>query len=156
LFDKDIRNLQPREQRYFKFVGNPRELVIFISHKDIQRFSLKVRDDNGEVKFIGLKEFRAEARQKSTKILGELETGKDIAIIKGNDGKYIFKNLFNLYIEQKQRQGLNKDYINKIVLITNKYLMPSLAHKDIKTIKRSNLLAILTPYLIQTTHRQAD
>jgi len=75
------------------YTQRAQKLSLLKSHKIVAKLN-----------FIKLKEFRtgiysiAEARKEAIKILGELETGKDIAVIKGNGGKYIFKNLFNLYI----------------------------------------------------------
>jgi len=38
LFDKDIRLLAIKEKRYFKVVGNPKELVIFVNPKGTRNF----------------------------------------------------------------------------------------------------------------------
>lgn len=98
--------------------------------------------------YIKIKEFRegiysvADARRDATKLLKELESGKDMATIKGKNEKYLFKNLFELHIAQKQKRGLKDSYLKKIVDMANNYLMPSLASRDVKGIKYSELLAI--------------
>ena len=53
LQDKDIRNLEVKEKRYYRAVGNPKELYIFVYPTCRKTFSLKI---NG--KYQTLKEFR--------------------------------------------------------------------------------------------------
>ena len=70
LYDKDIKNLVPREKRYFKVVGYPKELCVFINPKGTKKFSLRLKQ-KGEVIWYELKEFRegiysvAEARKEA-------------------------------------------------------------------------------------------
>lgn len=147
LLDKDIRLLKPKVNRYLVAVGNPKELYLWVSPNGIKSFCIRV-DENGKKKHIKLKEFRegiysvAEARRNAIKLLNELENGKDIATIKGKNEKYFFENLFLLFIKQKQKRGLKDSYLKKLNDITQKYIMPSLANRDIKSIKYSELLAI--------------
>ena len=144
LLDKDIRLLEFIGKDYKKVVGNPKELYICVYEKTkMKTFSLYYNKH-----YIKIKEFRegiysvAEARKDATKLLKELESGKDIATIKGKNDKYLFKNLFELHIAQKQKRGLKDSYLKKIVDMANNYLMPSLASRDVKGIKYSELLAI--------------
>ena len=150
LMDKDIKNLPLKEKQYIKSVGNPKELYIWVNPNGIKSFCVRI-DENCKKKHIKIKEFRegiysvAEARRDATKLLKELESGKDIATIKGKNDKYLFKNLFDLHITQKAKRGLKDSYLKKILDMTNNYLMPSLANRDIKSIKYSELLDILSP-----------
>lgn len=147
LSDKDIRNLTPKEKKYFKVVGNPKELCIFINPKGTKIFSLRIKQDL-KSNFYKLKEFRegiysvAEARKDAVKILKELEGGKDVQSLKNGNEKYKFKNLFALYMQQKCKKGLSDGYTKKIIQMCEKYLLPSLAELDVKNIKYSDLLAI--------------
>lgn len=107
LLDKDIRQLAFIGKDYVKVVGNPKELVICVYEKSkMKTFSLYCNK-----KYIKIKEFRegiysvTEARRDATKLLKELENGKDIATIKGKNEKYLFKNLFDLHIAQKEKRG---------------------------------------------------
>lgn len=148
LNDKDIRNLIPKENKYFKVVGNPKELCIFINPKGTKIFSLRIKQNN-KSNFHKLKEFRegiysvSEARKDAINILKRLESGRDIQTIKNCNNKYIFKNLFALYIEQKIKKGLSDSYTKKIIQMHEKYILPSLAQIDVKFIKYSDLLVIL-------------
>ena len=78
LYDKDIKNLVPREKRYFKVVGDPKELCVFINPKGTKKFSLRLKQ-KGEVIWYELKEFRegiysvAEARKEALQKLKDLE-----------------------------------------------------------------------------------
>ena len=115
LLDKDIRLLEFIGKDYKKVVGNPKELYICVYEKTkMKTFSLYYNKH-----YIKIKEFRegiysvAEARKDATKLLKELESGKDIATIKGKNDKYLFKNLFELHIAQKQKRGLKDSYFKK-------------------------------------------
>ncbi|EEP8889262.1 site-specific integrase, partial [Campylobacter jejuni] len=75
---------------------------------------------------------------------------------------YKFKNLFILYIDQKQKKCLSNSYVKKIIQMVEKYLMPSLGNLDVKNIKYSDLLSIFNaiynpnnPYTsrLETIHR---
>ena len=99
LLDKDIRQLAFIGKDYIKVVGNPKELVICVYEKSkIKTFSLYYNK-----KYIKIKEFRESiysvtvARKDAIKLLKELESGKNIAAIKGKNEKYLFKNLFDLH-----------------------------------------------------------
>lgn len=144
LLDKDIRLLEFIGKDYKKVVGSPKELYVCVYEKTkMKTFSLYYNKH-----YIKIKEFRegiysvADARRDATKLLKELESGKDMATIKGKNEKYLFKNLFKLHIAQKQKRGLKDSYLKKIVDMANNYLMPSLASRDVKGIKYSELLAI--------------
>lgn len=67
----------------------------------------------------------AEARRDALKILKELESGKDINTIMGKDEKYLYKNLFNTYINQKIKNGISQSYIAKITKQHQNYILPS-------------------------------
>ena len=144
LMDKDIRNLEIKNNRYIKAVGNPKELYIFVYSSGMKTFMLKVENS-----YTKIDEFRegiysvAEARKNALKLLKELKSGKDLDTIKGKGEKYKFVNLFNLYIKQKATKELSKDYTDKIVKNFEKYILPSLGNKDAKDIKYSEILAIL-------------
>ena len=106
LFDKDIRLLAIKEKRYFKVVGNPKELVIFVNPKGTKKFSLRIKQDEKSI-FKELKEFREG-------IYSVFEARKDINILKNGNEKYKFKNLFDFYIKQKIKNGLSEAYTKKI------------------------------------------
>lgn len=160
LLDKDIRLLEPKVNRYLVAVGNPKELCLWINPNGIKSFCIRI-DENGKKKHIKLKEFRrgiysvAEARKDAIKLLKELESGKDIATIKGKNDKYLFKNLFDLHTTQKEKRGLKDSYLKKIIDMTNNYLMPSLANRDIKSIKYSELLTIFNAIFNPNNPRQS-
>lgn len=59
-----------------------------------------------------------EARRDATKLLKELESGKDIATIKGKNDKYLFKNLASSFLAT-QRKKCTKAYADKIERSTN-------------------------------------
>ena len=119
LFDKDIRLLAIKEKRYFKVVGNPKELVIFVNPKGTKKFSLRIKQDEKSI-FKELKEFREgiysvfEARKEAVNLIKEFEKVKDINILKNGNEKYKFKNLFDFYIKQKIKNGLSEAYTKKI------------------------------------------
>ncbi|WP_297192877.1 site-specific integrase [uncultured Campylobacter sp.] len=148
LNDKDIRSLTQKERKYFRVVGNPKELCIFINPKGTKVFSLRIRH-NEKSYFYKIKEFRegiysvAEARKDAIKLLKELEGGNDIQALKNANEKYKFKNLFALFMQQKRKKGLSDSYTKKVIQMHEKYLLPSLAEFDVKNIKYSDLLVIL-------------
>lgn len=145
LLDKDIRNLEILPKQYKKKVGNPKELYIWINPSGMKTFSIEYERN----KFKKIGEFRegiysaAEARRDATKILKELNNGKDINAIMGNDEKYLYKNLFDTYIKQKAKNGISKTYIAKISKQHQNYILPNFGNKDIKTIKYTDLFVIL-------------
>ena len=73
LMDKDIRNLQVKENKYPKACGNPKELYIWVYPSGIKTFSLYY-----DKKYMKIAEFRegiysvAEARKDAIKLLKEL------------------------------------------------------------------------------------
>lgn len=148
LSDKDIRNLPLKEKKYRKVVGNPKELYIFINPKGTKKFALRLNVDGKEVLY-GLKEFRegiysvAEARKDAIAMLKRYQQLGSVDLLKNGNEKYSFGNLFKLCIEQKQKKGLNLDYLRKATQMCEKYLLPSLAKRDVKTISYSDLLTIL-------------
>lgn len=148
LSDKDIRNLPLKEKKYRKVVGNPKELYIFINPKGTKKFALRLNVDGREVLY-GLKEFRegiysvVEARKDAIAMLKRYQQLGSVDLLKNGNEKYSFGNLFRLCIEQKQKKGLNLDYLRKATQMCEKYLLPSLAKRDVKTISYSDLLTIL-------------
>lgn len=148
LQDKDIRTLEPINRRYYKVVGAPKELIIFVSPKGKKRFTLKLQVKGDKYIYYPLKEFRAgiysvaEARKDAIRILGDLNRGKLLPIAKMGADKYKFKSFFAMYIDQKRRIGRSEDYIRRITQAYEKYLL-SLADKDVRDIKYTQLLAIL-------------
>lgn len=147
LLDKDIRLLKPKANRYLVAVGNPKELYLWINPTGIKSFCIRI-DENGKRKHIKLKEFRegiysvAEARKDAVKLLKELESGKDIATIKGKNDKYLFKNLTSSFLSI-QRKKCTKAYADKIERTLEMYIMPKFANIDVANIKSSNLLEVL-------------
>ena len=148
LSDKDIRNLPLKAKKYRKVVGNPKELCIFVNPKGTKKFALRLNVDGREVLY-GLKEFRegiysvAEARKDAIAMLKRYQQLGSVDLLKSGNEKYSFGNLFKLCIEQKQKKGLNLDYLKKATQMCEKYLLPSLAKRDVKTISYSDLLTIL-------------
>lgn len=152
LNDTDIKNLPIKEKRYLKVVGTPKELSIKVYPGGTKTFVFRTKND----KIIKIGKYRYgifsvnEARKKAFEILKELESGKDIDIIKGNSKKYLFKNYFNIFIQQKEKNGLSIAYLKKIIQMFEKYILPAFGDRDIKTIKHSelydNLNALFNPY----------
>ena len=149
LSDKDIRNLPLKEKKYRKVVGNPKELYIVINPKGTKKFALRLIDDAGKEIFQSLKEFRegiysvAEARKDATATLKRYQQLGSMDLLKSGNEKYSFKSLYELYIEQKRKKGLSQDYVKKMMQMCEKYLLPSLSKRDVKTISYSDLLTIL-------------
>ena len=148
LLDKDIRALPLKPKQYIKSVGNPKELYIWVNPNGIKSFCIRI-NEKGKTKHIKLKEFRegiysvAEARKEANRLLKELESGKDIATIKGKNDKYLYKNLFDTYTKQKIKNGISPSYIAKIIKQHQNYILPSFGDRDIKTIKFTDLFAVL-------------
>ena len=147
LMDKDIKNLPLKEKQYIKSVGNPKELYIWVNPNGIKSFCVRI-DENDKKKHIKIKEFRegiysvAEARKDATKLLKELESGKDIATIKGKNDKYLFKNLASSFLAT-QRKKCTKAYADKIERTLEMYIMPKFGDIDVSAIKSSDLLEVL-------------
>ena len=147
LLDKDIRLLETKTSKYIKSVGNPKELYIWVNPNGIKSFCIRI-NEKGKTKHIKLKEFRegiysvAEARKDALKLLKELESGKDIATIKGKNDKYLFKNLTTIFLNT-QRKKCTKAYVDKIERTLEMYIMPKFANVDIAGIKASDLLEVL-------------
>ena len=149
LFDKDVENLAPQDKRYFKVVGDPKELCVFVNPKGTKKFSLRIKQGN-KTTWCELKEFRegiysvAEARKEAWQKLKDLEKADgNVEILKNGNEKYSFGNLFELYIEQQRKKGLIESSLKRTTLVCQKYLLPSLAKRDVKGIRQSDLLAIL-------------
>lgn len=130
----------------------------------LKSFSLKYKDQ-----VLKLNEFRegiysvGEARKEAQIKLKELVSNhKDLRDLKNGNDKYKFKNLFDLYLKQKIKNGLSAAYTKKITQMCEKYLLPSLANRDVKDIRYSDLLeifnAIYNPHnprtsRLETIHR---
>ncbi|WP_260951449.1 Arm DNA-binding domain-containing protein [Campylobacter sp. RM16187] len=144
LQDKDIRKLQPPKSKKKIAVGNPKELYLWLNPSGKKTFFIRTKDD----KSLTIGEFRegiysvSEARIDAVKLLKELESGKDIDTIKGKNDKYKFKSLFNIYIEQKQKNGISQTYLKKIIQMNNLYILPKFGERDVKNIKYSELLEV--------------
>lgn len=144
LLDKDIRALPIKEKKYVRACGNPKELYIWVYPSKKKTFSVLY---NGH--YHAIKEFRegifsvTEARKEAIKMIKDLDSGINPKEQRKND-KYTFGVLFERYIEIKKKKGVisvEKTIGNRC----RKYLLPSLAKRDIKSIKYSELLDILTP-----------
>lgn len=146
LQDKDIRALEIKQNKYIKCIGNPAELYIRVYPSNKKTFFIRYGDDR---KMIKLKEFRqgiysvAEARIDAVKILKQLEQGKSIEEVKGKDDRYLFKNMIKEYLDIKESKGISDSYFKKIKQMIEKYLLPSLANKNIRDIKHIELYNIL-------------
>lgn len=146
LQDKDIRALEIKQNKYIKCIGNPAELYIRVYPSNKKTFFIRYGDDK---KMIKLKEFRqgiysvAEARIDAVKILKQLEQGKSIEEVKGKDDRYLFKNMTKEYLYIKENKGISDSYFKKIKQMIEKYLLPSLANKNIRDIKHIELYNIL-------------
>ena len=144
LSDKDIRELPVKDRKYFKTVGNPTELYIRVYPSGRKSFAIRYNN-----KFTTIKEFRqgiysvAEARIDAVKILKQLEQGKSIEEVKGKDDRYLFKNMTKEYLYIKESKGISDSYFKKIKQMIEKYLLPSLANKNIRDIKHIELYNIL-------------
>ena len=119
LSDKDIRNLPLKEKKYRKVVGNPKELYIVVNPKGLKKFALRLIDSGNKEVLYGLKEFRegiysvAEARKDAIDILKRYQQLGSVDLLKSGNEKYSFKNLYELYIEQKRKKSLSQDYVKK-------------------------------------------
>lgn len=138
LFDKDIRELDPKESKYRKVVGNPKELYLIVYPTGIKTFCLKQNNS-----FTKIKNFRegiysvAEARRDAVAMLKVIEGGGEL-----DSSKYLFKNLVALYIKQKHTQRLSDDYIKRVESVVSLHL-GKFFNKDIRHIKRTDLLEAL-------------
>jgi bacteriophage P4-like integrase len=106
LTDKDIRSLEFKDQIYFKAVGNPKELYVYVSPKGLKTFKIRLRKD-GKDTTKTLSEFCpgiysvAEARKDANALLAQLSQGKELNVILGKSDKYKSKNLFDEFIKIK-------------------------------------------------------
>ena len=145
LSDKEIKNLKAKDKRYKVAVGSPKELYLFVHPSGTKTFFLRLAGD----KIVSLKEFRpgiysvAEARKKANALLAQLAQGKELDVILGKSNKYKFKSLFDKVIEQKHRSGDSEGYIAKIISMVSTYILPKFGDRDVKDIKRSELLEVL-------------
>lgn len=165
LQDKDIRALEIKQNKYIKCIGNPAELYIRVYPSNKKTFFIRYGDDR---KMIKLKEFRqgiysvAEARVDAVKILKQLEQGKSIDDIKCKNEKYRFDMLTEQFLKMLEIKGRKERYILKIRQRIEKHLYPKLKTKDVKDIKHSELMEILSSVFnpatinksnLETTHR---
>ncbi|TLD89049.1 site-specific integrase [Helicobacter sp. MIT 03-1614] len=142
LFDKDIRELKPKEKKYRVVVGNPSELILFVYPSGTKTFALRLRNGNKE-KNIPLKRFRqgiysvAEARKEATEKLRIIESGGEL-----DTDKYLFKNLYKDFIAQKRKKGQTQRTIRVVENLCNRHLLPHFGHLDAREIKYSNILSV--------------
>lgn len=150
LLDKDIRALPLKEKQYIKSVGNPKELYIWVNPNGIKSFCIRI-DENGKTKHIKLKEFRegiysvAEARRDANKMLKELQSGKELDVIKGKSDKCLYGALFDEYIKEKRRKVRTESTITKVVQRHQNYILPSLSKRNIREIKYDYIYKIIEP-----------
>ena len=141
LFDKDIRELKPREKAYRVVVGNPSELILFVNPSGVKSFALRICN-NGREKHIPLNRFRqgiysvAEARKEACEKLKIVESGGEL-----NTQKYLFKNLYEAFIAQKRKKGQAESTIKATESICKNHLLPHFANLDAKEIKYSVILS---------------
>ncbi|OBV30134.1 hypothetical protein BKN38_05305 [Helicobacter sp. CLO-3] len=140
LFDKDIRALEPKKQKYRVVVGNPSELILWVYPSGVKSFALRIRNNDRE-KNILLKQFRqgiysaAEARKEAIEKLKIIENGGEL-----NTDKYLFKNLYKSYITQKHKKGQAQSTIKSAQSLCENHLLPHFGNLDAKQIKYSNIL----------------
>lgn len=116
LLDKDIRKLDIKEKRYTKSVGEPKELCIWVNPSGMKSFFLKYKDSIGKEIAYKLSDFREgiysvnEARRDANKFLKILaENGnKNLKELEKNDKKYIFKTMFEEFINKKLHKETHK------------------------------------------------
>ena len=141
LFDKDIRELKPREKAYRVVVGNPSELILFVNPSGVKSFALRICN-NGREKHIPLNRFRqgiysvAEARKEACEKLKIVESGGEL-----NTQKYLFKKLYEAFIAQKRKKGQAESTIKATESICKNHLLPHFANLDAKEIKYSVILS---------------
>lgn len=143
LTDKAIRNLEPKEKRYYKVVGEPKELYIRISPNGAKFFYIKYKQ-NSQVKTFKLKEFRegiysvSDARKDARVILEKLETGKStIADIRNKDkDKITFRAYYEKFIENK-RYKLSPKTLQKIQQRHIHWTLPSLGHLSVRELENN-------------------
>ena len=144
LSDKEIKNLKAKDKRYKVAVGSPKELYLFVHPSGTKTFFLRLAGD----KIVSLKEFRpgiysvAEARKEANALLAQLAQGKELDVILGKSDKYKFKSLFDQLIEQKHRKENQESTIAKIIRMVSTYILPKFGDRDVKSIKRDELLEI--------------
>lgn len=146
LTDKDIRGLEFKDQMYFKVVGNPKELYVYVSPKGLKTFKIRLRKDSKDTTKT-LSEFRqsiysvAEARRDANPLLAQLAQGRELDVILGKSDKYKFRSLFNKLIEQKRRRNQESTIVRTIRTVST-YILPKFVDRDVKDIKRSELLEV--------------
>ena len=146
LMDKDIRNLQVKENKYPKACGNPKELYIWVYPSGIKTFSLYY-----DKKYMKIAEFRegiysvAEARKDAIKLLKELKDGKELDVIKGKSEKCLYGALFDEYIKEKRRKVRTESTITKVVQRHQNYILPSLSKRNIREIKYDDIYKLIEP-----------
>ncbi|MDY5467003.1 MAG: hypothetical protein SPF98_05380 [Campylobacter sp.] len=151
LTDKDIRDLEIKNIKYRKTIGAPKELYIIVNPSGIKKFVIK-KENRAFDSFGILKEFRpgiysvSEARRDANKILKDLSENKDTEIIKGKNDKFNYDTYFERFIDYKKKfDRCTDDYLKKMRRAHELYILPSLAKRDIKTIKYSDIIDILNP-----------
>lgn len=119
LTDKQIRELQIKEKKYIRTVGNSKELIITINPSGIKVFSLRV---NG--KYYKLKEFNDKvypveyARKEAISILNEmnqknitLDKYKEVATSHGF--RATFRTICTLYSDKITKLGISDKVVEE-------------------------------------------
>ncbi|MDU5325193.1 tyrosine-type recombinase/integrase [Campylobacter ureolyticus] len=149
LTDKQIRELQIKEKKYIRTVGNPKELIVTINPSGIKVFSLRI---NG--KYYKLKEFNDKvypveyARKEAIAILNEMNQ-KNITLDKYKEEEnknYSFYGYYKEFIKIKEAT-CREETLKQIKQQHKKYTLPILKNIDIREIAPITLKKLLQiPY----------
>lgn len=131
LFDKDIRELQPKESKYRKVVGNPKELYLIVYPTGIKTFCLKQNNS-----FTKIKNFRegiysvADARKEAASNLKRLYRHCSKRKIQ----KSYLNNLANKLIPllERAREKDEQDYYYRYLAGTMEYILHNFHKTKIK------------------------
>lgn len=140
LYDKDIRELEPRKRQYRNVVGNPKELYIWINPSGVKTFFILHGGKTRKLTEFEQGKYGVEqARDDALKIIKRLKNG---AVLKSN--KYTIGALFDSYIRWK-KTTLSESYTKKIIDQMNAYILPKFKDSDIANVKFSDILEVLEP-----------
>lgn len=150
LYDKDIRELEPKERQYRKAVGNPKELYIWINPSGVKTFFiLHSRKTRKLAEFEQGRYGVEQAREDALKITKRLKSGAEL-----KSNKYTIGALFDNYIRRK-KATLSQSYTKKIIDQMNAYILPKFKDIDIANIKFSDLLEVLEPLFNPHNHKSS-